>query len=197
MARSKEFNVDEALDKAMQAFWYRGFEGTSVQDLVDCMGIQRGSLYGTFGDKEQLFLQAFEHYDERRRTLMAEQRPPLEAIRNWFDRVIEGATADDLNKGCFIVNTAMELESHSDPVRKRLKQSLDEIEAFFLRNVKQAQAEGLVKRGVDPEKSAQILLGALVAIRALSRSRPEAGMLRTLAEHALSPLTESEPKAQL
>ena len=62
MARTKCFNRDEALEKAMQAFWAKGYEATSVQDLVDCMGINRGSLYDTFGDKHQLFLEALDQY---------------------------------------------------------------------------------------------------------------------------------------
>ena len=62
MARTKCFNRDEALEKAIGAFWAKGYEATSVQDLVDCMGINRGSLYDTFGDKHKLFLEALDRY---------------------------------------------------------------------------------------------------------------------------------------
>ncbi len=63
MARPREFDRDEVLDKAIEVFWTQGYDGTSVQDLVDAMGIQRGSLYAAFGDKHQLFLEALDRYE--------------------------------------------------------------------------------------------------------------------------------------
>ncbi|MGB0670968.1 MAG: TetR/AcrR family transcriptional regulator [Rhodospirillales bacterium] len=188
MARAREFDVDDALDKALAVFWRKGFRGTSVQDLVDAMGIQRGSLYGTFGDKENLFQSAFDLYVDRRQKALDATREPVEAIQNWFNMLISSALDDPDRKGCFIVNSAFELEAHDEAFRKRLKQTLDGSEVFFRDRIREAQAQGAIPGHLDPVRQAKALLGAATAIRALSRARPEPALLHIIAETALNPL---------
>src|SRR5258707_10646914 len=113
MARQKEFDRDEVLHKAMEAFWTRGYEGASVQDLVKHMGINRQSIYDTFGDKHALFLQALDHYREieSRRVFELLERPgPVKKnFRQLFERVVEKAISEEGKRGCFVGNSMAEL----------------------------------------------------------------------------------------
>ena len=109
MARPREFDVDEALDQATQVFWSRGYEATSVQDLVDALGVNRASLYATFGDKAQLFAAVLDRYEELvNKAVLHALAPPAagaEAVRAWFQALIEAATQPRTPKGCLMINT--------------------------------------------------------------------------------------------
>ncbi|TXL21394.1 hypothetical protein BMR06_00995 [Methylococcaceae bacterium HT5] len=93
MARSKAFNEEEVLDKAVAVFWAKGYEATSMQDLVEAMGIQRGSLYATFGSKQQLFLQSLERYGKvvvKQFLDILESKPSaIESIELFFAQLVE------------------------------------------------------------------------------------------------------------
>ena len=108
MARPREFDVDEALDRATQVFWTRGYEGTSVQDLVDALGVNRASLYAAFGDKAQLFAAVIERYGELVNGVVSQTLAPpaagAEAVRAWFKALIAAATDPRGPKGCLLIN---------------------------------------------------------------------------------------------
>ena len=107
MARPREFDVDEALDRATALFWTRGYEATSVQDLVDALGVNRASLYGTFGDKAQLFAAVLERYGRQVNEVIADALAPpasgAEAIGAWFRALIEMATQPRGPRGCLFI----------------------------------------------------------------------------------------------
>src|SRR5258706_5331834 len=112
MARPKEFNPDEALDRATALFWRKGFVGASVADLVEALAVNRGSLYGTFKDKRALFLAALERYDEREigatvRHLRTAEGPGLERIQSLFDKFILAVEERGDRRGCLVCNTAV------------------------------------------------------------------------------------------
>ncbi|WP_282609928.1 TetR/AcrR family transcriptional regulator [Pelagibius sp. Alg239-R121] len=188
MARTKEFDIEQALERAMTAFWSHGFAGTSVHDLVEAMQIQRGSLYGTFGDKRTLFRLAYERYDERRQKGMDSKAPPTQAIRAWFARLVDEGCAENGTRGCFIVNTALELEMHDDAMRETVAKSLQSIETFFFDNIEAGQRDGSINTGVDARKTAQSMLSSVIGLRVLSRSRPERPLLQNIADSAISPI---------
>ncbi|MGB3548974.1 MAG: helix-turn-helix domain-containing protein [Saprospiraceae bacterium] len=118
MARTRAFDEAAALDRAMNLFWKRGYHATSMQELVDDMGVNRASLYATFGNKRELFDLALARYrDENRaglRAFLAEQTDVRRGIRAMFSRGIEESIADVDNKGCFMVNATTELASGDD-----------------------------------------------------------------------------------
>src|SRR5262245_53912189 len=112
MARPKEFDPDQALRAAMQRFWERGFEATSLQDLTDCTGVQKTSLYATYGDKRELFLKALGQYQadsfERSRQRLEADGSPVAAIRAFMAEVVKSASSDQgCKRGCLFVNTAI------------------------------------------------------------------------------------------
>ena len=188
MARTKEFDIDEALERAMNAFWSHGYAGTSVHDLVEAMQIQRGSLYGTFGDKRSLFRLAYERYDDRRQRGMDNKRPPVDAIRGWFTKLVDEGCAESGTRGCFIVNTALELEMHDEAMRATVAKSLKSIEVFFFDNILAGQRDGSINAAVDARITAQSMLSSVIGLRVLSRSRPERDLLQNIAHSAIAPI---------
>ncbi len=184
MARPREFDEAAALDAAIQCFWSRGYEATSVRDLSDAMGIAGPSLYNTFGDKRTLYRQALEHYVERgfcdRVMRLESQLAPRAAIGAFFDEIIELSLADEQRKGCLIVNSALELAPHDPEFQAALTVVLRDMEAFFYRCVKAGQDTGAINAAMPADDLARMLLGLLMGLRVLARSRPEPELLRGL-----------------
>jgi TetR/AcrR family transcriptional repressor of nem operon len=155
MGRPREFDRDEALDRALQVFWIRGFERTSVEDLTDSMGIQRGSLYAAFGDKHQLFLEALERYEERfyRDTLgFLNEGAPQEGIRRVFEQVVSDCACGGGSKGCFITNTAVALAEDDPETAARVRANLRRLEGAFETALSRAEPSGR-SRGFSPPAS--------------------------------------------
>src|SRR5262245_24509956 len=112
MARPREFDDEAVLDAAIQCFWSRGYEATSVKDLIGKTGITAASLYNAFGDKRTLFRSALDHYVEDgigERIRRCEIRPPREAIGAFFEEILSRSLSDRERKGCMLVNSALEL----------------------------------------------------------------------------------------
>jgi TetR/AcrR family transcriptional repressor of nem operon len=192
MPWEKQFDVDEVLDKAMQAFWNRGYEATSMQDLVDRTGINRASLYSTYRDKHALFLAALRMYDNtlRRKRLagLESDYGPREAIRQLFLAFTSKVSERGANRGCFLTNTALELAAHDPEAGKIVAHAQKEIEAFFARMIKKGQAEGAIAPHVRPKEAASGLLASLIGLAVLTRSRPERALLQAVVDDALGRL---------
>ena len=184
MARHKEFNREEVLGKAMETFWRHGYEGTSVQDLLESMGINRGSLYDTFGDKRSLFLEAIAHYD---RTVVRRLAARLEApgasksaIVDYFYSLVDSMVADPDRRGCFVTNTAVELCPHDPDTARRVAGNLQRIEKAFYTALSRAQEKG----EISPEKNLQALAGYLTCnlqgLRVISKVNPDRQVLENI-----------------
>lgn len=203
MARPRAFDEAAALEAAVHCFWSRGYEATSVRDLAGAMGISGPSLYNAFGDKRALFRQALEHYVERgfgdRVRRFETQLPPRQAIGAFFEEITALSLADDERKGCLIVNSALELAAHDLEFQGALAQVLGDMEAFFHRCVAAGQRAGAISTALPADDLARMLLGLLIGLRVLARSRPEPELLRGLVRPALAlldpmglPQTQSE-----
>jgi TetR/AcrR family transcriptional repressor of nem operon len=192
MPWEKQFDPEQALQKAMQTFWARGYEATSMQDLVDTMGINRGSLYATFGDKRSLFLQALKLYGAVHRKAwtdaLAARTTPRGAILGAFDGAISAVLQDGSRDGCLVVNTALELSAHDDEIAAEVADSLGEMERFFRTMIEAGQKAGEIPASLRPAETARALLGLFVGLRVLARSRPEPKLLRAIAEQAAAML---------
>lgn len=188
MPWEKSFNEDEVLDRAMEAFWARGYEATSVSDLLTVMGINRGSLYAAFTDKRQLFIRTLKSYDERYRrdflTSVARQYEPKAAIFAAFEDVIGSSRGGRNRKGCLLVNTALELSPHDPEIEKIVGDSLAEVEDFFCRMIVSAQDQGTVRSSLAPRETAQALLGLFLGLRVLVRSRPDSEVMNAILKQA-------------
>lgn len=188
MPWQKQFDVEETLSRAMDTFWMRGYEATSMRDLVGAMGINRASIYATFGDKRELFLRALQHYDQNHRrtwlTAITETNPPKEAILTAFEAAARQALTEGRRDGCFLVNTALELSPHDDEIAAVVAHGLTETERFLKDNIDRAQKAGSVPQTVDPIETARSLLGLFIGLRVLSRSRPEQPLLQSIVKQA-------------
>ncbi len=156
---------------------------------MDCTGVNRASLYGTYGDKHALFLAALRMYDQRvRRELLAglESRyTPREAVRRLFSAFVTRASARGGNRGCFMTNTALELAAHDPKVRRIVAAAQEDIEAFFSRVITKGKAQGEIPARVDAPATARGLLACLLGFLVLIRSRPEATLLGSVVDDAL------------
>lgn len=116
MARHKEFDTTEILTKAMEFFWKHGYEGTSMQELVQHVGIKAQSLYNAYGGKRDLFFTALKHYVNQSTVIATLTRPPSgkQAVTSVFRDLLASLSQPDRTKGCFMINTCVELAPH-DP----------------------------------------------------------------------------------
>jgi TetR/AcrR family transcriptional repressor of nem operon len=188
MARPREFDEEVVLDAAIQCFWNRGFEATSVKDLIERTGITGASLYNAYGDKRSIYQAALDRYVEvsiGARIERCETLPPRAAIGAFFDEILRRSLTDREHKGCLLVNSALEMAPHDAEFRKSIARVLKRIEAFFLACVETGQADGTVSRSTPPEALAQHLLGVLMGLRVLARVRPERALLEGLVSTAL------------
>lgn len=151
MPRTKLFNEQEVLNKAMNLFWKQGYSATSVQDLVTHLGINRASIYDTFGDKEKLFLKAFENYRKTNiegiRQFFESQANVKEGFKKLFEMSIDDSINDQEKKGCFVVNTTTELIPGDEKILKIVEENQKIFEAIFLNYLKSGEEKGQFKKG--------------------------------------------------
>jgi len=193
MARPREFDEGQVLTAVIQCFWNRGYEATSVKDLVDKTGITAASLYNAFGDKRALFRTALNHYVEGsvgevegsvgERIKRCDALPPREAIEAFFRDILNRSLDDVDHKGCLLVNSALEIAPHDPEFQEIIASVLRRIEKFFLKCVKAGQADGTISTSVPSQNLAHHLLAVLMGVRVLARVRPE----RTLLEGVVAP----------
>lgn len=186
MARPREFHEDAVLDAAVDCFWRRGYEATSVRDLIDKTGLTGASLYNAFGDKRALFRRALQHYVDSsigERIRRCEALPPRAAIHAFFQEVLNRSLTDRAHKGCMLVNSALEVAPHDKEFQAIIAGVLTRIEAFFRTTIEAGQGDGSIETSLSAENTAHHLLGVLMGVRVLARVRPE----RALLEGAVAP----------
>jgi TetR/AcrR family transcriptional repressor of nem operon len=192
MARPKEFDEATVLDEAVDAFWERGFDGTVVQDLCAAMGLNPGSLYGTFGDKRALFLAALDRYVDTVSRQAIERigggHSGLTGIRSYFDHLIAAMLDGKRRWGCLITNSAAELALHDPDVAARVKLQLARIESAFASALARAQAAGELAEGAGPHGAA-FLVCLVQGLNILAKIKPERRALEGVVEVALKALT--------
>ena len=191
MARPKEFDPATALDKAMQVFWRKGYEATSIEDLVTSMDINRGSLYETFGDKQQLFLAAMDHYcngmvaDRLKR--LDQPGPALETIKHFIRDMVRMALATR-RKGCLIANTAMELACHEKEIGDRVASALGGVEDAYYKALTRAKKQGELRKDQDPRALARYLTTMMQGVIVMYKAGTSTEALRDAVETGVSVL---------
>ncbi len=194
MARPKAFDIEQALDAAVRLFWERGYEATSVQDLVDTLGVNRASLYGTFGDKAHLFAAAIERYAHQVRALVAgELAPPhagREAVARYLEAVIQVGSRPSSPRGCLLLNTALTCTTAPPELLERASAAVRGSEGALLAALRRdpqlsgredvralarffaAESHGLAVLARAGVKPAQLREAAAVALRVLDAPAP-------------------------
>jgi TetR/AcrR family transcriptional repressor of nem operon len=192
VGRPKEFERDVVLDRAMHAFWSRGFEATSIEHLVARMGIQRGSLYDTFGDKRGLFFAAIDRYDRvvTARLLAALEAPGsgADAIRRFFRLKVELALERGRPRGCLVTNSTAELASRDRGTATRVGGVLTKIETAFHRAVVRAQQAGEIDPARSPRALARYLTSSAQGLSVMAKAFPERAVLEDIVRMVLGTL---------
>ncbi|MEU2675299.1 TetR family transcriptional regulator [Streptomyces sp. NPDC007107] len=191
MARTKEFDPDAALQAALELFWRRGYEATSMADLVEHLGIGRASIYATFGNKHELYLKAMDRYSEGCDPfIMAELSQPgpaLPAVRALVRRfAAEAAAPEGRLNGCLITNTASELAPHDPDAARRVEISWEHIETLLHSALVRARAQGELPEARDPQALARMLLVLLQGVRIVGKASSDPTRVRDAAEQALA-----------
>jgi TetR/AcrR family transcriptional regulator, transcriptional repressor for nem operon len=198
MPRPREFDETAALEAAIECFWRHGYKATSLRDLTESMGLTAPSLYNAFGDKQRLFSRALERYLERttrdRLRRLEQSFAPKAALEHFFSEIIEHSITDRHRKGCFLVNSALEVAPHHAECRAVIAGQFRDIEAFFKRCIRAAQADKTVSPDIEAGDTARLLLGVLLGIRVLARTIPDRDVLEGVAKPALAQLDPARRK---
>ncbi|MFI6353370.1 TetR/AcrR family transcriptional regulator [Streptomyces sp. NPDC050743] len=191
MARTKEFDPDAALQAALELFWRRGYEATSMADLVEHLGIGRASLYATFRNKHELYLRALERYERsglaRIVRELSQPGAALPAVRAVVRRYAAEAADERLRlNGCLITNTAAELAPHDPAAARRVERNWDHLETLLHSALVRAQSQGELPAGRDPLALARTLLVLMQGLRVVGKASADPARVRDAAEQALA-----------
>ncbi len=169
MARTKVFNEEEVLDKAMNLFWKKGYNATSAQDLVDTLGISRSSLYDTYGDKHSLFVRTLKQYRKDHIDPVIEGMGAVEDIeayiRNIFELIKLEALDENSTMGCFMVNSAVELAPVDTEVASIANSIMHDTEAALYNAIQKGQDSGVFTTKYSARSLARYVLNSLNGLR--------------------------------
>jgi len=191
MARPREFDEPAVLEAATDLFWTNGFEATSTRDLCARTGLTPSSMYAAFGDKRRLYRRTLQHYLERLRDKMdrlEEALAPGAAITGFFQDTIERSVADTSNRGCMLVNSALEASPQDSELRDAIASEMALIEEFFRARIVAGQRRGDIPRDQSANGAARQLLTVLIGVRVLARVRPDEQLLRGAVDRTLEAL---------
>jgi TetR/AcrR family transcriptional regulator, transcriptional repressor for nem operon len=192
MARPREFDSTEALDQAMQVFWSKGYEATSLSDLVDAMKLSKSSFYDTFGSKHEVFLAAIEHYKQtvacQISSLATLEAPARKLIAGLFDRAVSRITEKDGRRGCFLNNCCVEVALHDPKAAKLIGGGFAIVEDTFFALIERGQKEGDIDEDKDPRALARYLTSCLNGLMVVGKANPDPTALADVARISLTAL---------
>lgn len=192
MPRTKQFCEKETLNKAMELFWEKGFHATSMQDLVSHLGINRASLYDTYGGKEALFDKAFDYYKTTSggwlKQLFENETSVKQGFRKLFDVAIQEALGDQRQKGCFVVNTTTEMIPGNQQIQETLRVHKEQIENLFIGYIQQGKNSGEITSTKSAEALGLMLYTLYNGIRVVSKVDADAEKLKKVVVSGLSVL---------
>jgi len=182
MARPREFDEHSALQRAMQVFWRKGFEATSLADLLKATGLSKSSLYQTFTDKRSLFLAALETYRQDRmrhlRAKLNDGRPARQSIETFFAEILGHATEKERPYGCMSCNEAVELSPDDEEVRKLVAADFQAVEDLFADAIQRGQKDGSIRNHDSSRALARFLTVNLQGLQVMARARVDGSRLR-------------------
>jgi TetR/AcrR family transcriptional repressor of nem operon len=174
MARTKDFNENEVLGKAIQLFWHKGYNGTSMQDLVEGLGISRSSLYDTYADKHTLFVKALKSYQcagaSQMQAIIDNGGTAKETIQRLLEFTTDELVDDRQQKGCFMVNAEVEVAPHDAEVNEVICQNEQQMEEAFYQVIKKGQENGEFKNRQDARILARFVFNAVKGMRVTAKS---------------------------
>jgi len=189
MARPRNFDENEVLDRALEVFWEQGYHATSYQDLVERMGINRASMYNTFGDKHQLFTRSLQRYRERSREQFAhwkgDNRSIQQTIRMILEEAVEESMSDPQRKGCMVVNTTTELGNCDQKLAAIIQENQKQVESILTELFEESKRKGEIRGDLDPQALARFYFNTFSGLRVMARANPDAETYRDVVDVAL------------
>ena len=190
MARTKQFNKQAVVSKAIALFTAKGYHGTSAQDLVDTLGVSRSSLYDTFGDKHGLFLCALQQYSQQHSglvvDLLAQATDVPATLRALFDQIIQASVASGTQGGCLMVNSATGVDTLSPAAVDLVRAGTQVIEDALAEAISQAQQVGTISDRHGARTLARSLHTTITGLRVMAKSGASPDFLEDVAYLALT-----------
>lgn len=191
MGRTRGFDVEEALDLALDLFWQQGYDSTPMQSLCRATGLQPGSVYAAFGSKRDLFVSVVRRYIE---TVSAEAidringaPSGLQGLRAYFDHLVDAMVDGKRARGCLITNSLVEFAARDPELAAMFQVHLARLQTSFAAALARARAEGQLRLGAGPE-SAGMLVAVVQGMNVLAKSRPGRQALQEVADATLAGL---------
>jgi TetR/AcrR family transcriptional regulator, transcriptional repressor for nem operon len=192
MARTKVFDEEIVLNKAVNLFWEKGYNGTSAQDLVDELEISRSSLYDTYGDKYQLFKNSLLQYRKKFAGSMIEMIDKSvdfeKTIKDVFQYVVTESLQEKFSKGCFMVNSAVELAPHNSEIAQIVNANMQDVEDALFRIIKKGQDAGQFSKNNTARSLARFVFNAISGLRVASKSGADKKVFDDIVKVTLSAL---------
>lgn len=172
--RPREFDVDDALDRAIKVFSERGYNGTSIADLTEAMQLAQGSVYKAFKDKRNVFLAALGRYRavraERLQRAIGAKGTGLERLRNALEFYVESSLGAEGRQGCLVVGSAVELAACDAEIAQQVASALARIEAVLMELIQQGQQDGSIPPHIDSMAAARMLLCFVQGMRVVGKT---------------------------
>lgn len=189
MPWKKTFDEKEAIKSAMSLFWKKGYVDTSMADLLQKTDLTKGSFYNAFGSKKEMFIRALVTYDRENRQPVIQKLTaldaPLQAIQSFLQFNVDDTTQDIDKKGCFIINTSLELYSHDAETQQIINTAISEVVTFFKQMIELGQGRGEINPTLNPEHTAKSLMSTVAGIRVLGRGVYDKNSLMMIADQAV------------
>lgn len=193
MAGTRQFNEQEMLDKALKLFWAKGYSDTTMKDIAEETGVQRGSLYNAYGDKDVIFLRVFSLYRAKyvEQMLATLQAPTLRgALESFFDFAINSMTTGTPTRGCLSTKTIVGTEAPDEAIKAQVKALLDDIETALSERISRADEQDNL--ALDPIAAAQLIVTLTRGLVVIERTFQDKQRLQNVAHSLLSTLFKAE-----
>ncbi|ESS66725.1 transcriptional regulator, TetR family protein [Methyloglobulus morosus KoM1] len=189
MARPISFDRDQVLKEAIQLFWSKGYQATSMKNLEDATGLKPGSLYLAFGDKRGLFLAALDAYFDTMKAAMFsvlhDDGSPNKRLESFFYQLVQESCSDPNRKGCMLINTLSETPAHDAEINLRLQQMFTEIELALKGVLVECQVLGQLNTHQRPESLAKFLMTGIFGLRLFNKTQPNSDTLKVIVDNLL------------
>jgi TetR/AcrR family transcriptional repressor of nem operon len=177
MARPQEFEISEVLQSAMNVFWSKGYEATSLKDILEATGLSKSSLYASFGDKRELFLTTFDAYRRERlrhlHLILNDGQPARLSIESFFRQILTRSQDEACARGCMTANEAVELAPRDREIQRLVAEDFHAIEDAFAQAIARGQTDGSIANCQEPRTLAQFLLVGLQGLQVMMRAQTD------------------------
>lgn len=191
MVNIRKFDVDEALDQILMIFWQKGYDHTSLDDIVRVTGVKRQSLYNAFGNKDQMFITVYERYLHRTKKVLAKAREEARhdlhmALQNMLKTLTDEIINPETPAGCFIANSANEFSGKPEhPIYPKIQRYYQEIEDMLYLAFVTAKEAGTLKADRDPRALAQYIIAGIVSLAIMYRINQDLDYLNNVMREVL------------